>query len=81
MAELLCHSDVLGRVHYPLWRLSVRCRAVVIPGGDATGQDALDGAAVKPFEDLGIHAKSFLSPEGEKVLLCSLHDCLGVFGP
>ena len=30
-----------------------------IPGGEATGQDALDGAAVEPFEDLGTHAKSF----------------------
>ena len=59
----------------------VRCRAVAIPGGDAAGQDALDGAAVEPFEDLGTHAKSFQSPEGEKVLSCPLHDCLGMFGP
>ena len=42
--------------------------AVAIPGGDATGQDALDGAAVKLFEDLGTHAKSFQSPERGKVL-------------
>ena len=34
-------------------------------GIDATGQDALDGAAVEPFEDLRTHAKSFQSPEGE----------------
>ena len=27
--------------------------------------DALDGAAVEPFEDLRTHAKSFQSPEGE----------------
>ena len=27
-------------------------RAVSIPGSDATSQDALDGAAVEPFEDL-----------------------------
>ena len=33
------------------------------------------------FEDLGTHAKSFQSPEGENVLSCPLHDCLGVFGP
>jgi hypothetical protein len=52
-----------------------------IPGGDATGQDALDGTAVEHFEDLGTHVKSFQSPEGEKVLSCPLHDCLGVFGP
>ena len=58
-----------------------RCRAVAIPGGDATSQDALDGAAVEPFEDLGANAKYFQSPEGEKVLSCPLHDCLGVFGP
>ena len=30
----------------------------------ATGQDALDGAAVEPFEDLRNHDKSFQSPEG-----------------
>ena len=53
---------------------------VAIPGGDATGQDALDGAAVEPFEDLGAHAKSFQSPEGENILLCPLHNCLGMFG-
>ena len=29
-----------------------------LPGGDATSQDALDGAAVQLFEDLGTHAKS-----------------------
>ena len=28
-------------------------------------QDALDGAAVEPFEDLRTHVKSFQSPEGE----------------
>ena len=43
------------------------CRqAVAIPGGDAPGQDALDGAAVELFEDLRIHAKSFQFPEGEE---------------
>ena len=44
------------------------CRALrsdAIPGGDATGQDALGGAAVEPFEDLGTHAKSLQAPEGE----------------
>ena len=46
----------------------VRCQAVSIPGGDATGQDALDGAAVEPFEDLGTRAKSFQSPEEENTL-------------
>ena len=58
----------------------VRCQVVAIPGGDATGQDALDGAAVELFEDLGSHAKYFQSPEVEK-LSCPLHNCLGVFGP
>ena len=56
-----------------------RCRAVAIPGDEATGQDAVNGAAVSPFEDLGTHAKSFQSPEREKVLLCPLHDCLGIY--
>ena len=46
--------------------MTVRYQAVAIPGGDATGQDALDGAAVVPFEDLRTHAKSFQSPEGGK---------------
>jgi hypothetical protein len=60
--------------------LTVRCRAVTIPGGDATGQVALDGAAVELSEDLGTHNKSFQSSEGENVLSCSLHEWLGVFG-
>ena len=30
--------------------------AVAIPGSNATSQDALDGAAVEPFEDLRTHA-------------------------
>ena len=61
-----------------LW---VRCRAVAVPGGDANGQDAFDGAAVALFEDLGSHAKCFQSPEGENVSPCLLHNCLDVFGP
>ena len=73
-------SDVLGGTHCPLWTLTVECRAVVIPGGDATGQDALDDAAVDIFEDLWTHAKSSQA-EGEKMLSCPLHDCLGVLGP
>ena len=40
-------------------------RSVAIPGSDATSQDALDAAAVEPFEDLRTHAKSFQSPAGE----------------
>jgi hypothetical protein len=56
-------------------------RSDAIPGGDATGQDALGGAAVELFEDLGTYAKSFQSLEGEKVLSSLLHDYLGVFGP
>ena len=32
------------------------------------------------FEDLGTHAKSFQSPEGEKPLSCP-HNFLGVFRP
>ena len=58
----------------------VRCRAVAIPGGDATGQDALDGAAIELYEDLGTHATSFQSPEEKKVMSCPLQDCRGVFG-
>ena len=59
----------------------VGCQEVAIPGSDATGQDALDGAGVELFEDLGTRAKSFQSPDGEKALLCPRHDFLGVFGP
>ena len=36
----------MGRTPYHVSRLFVRCRAVAIPGGEATGQDGLDGAAV-----------------------------------
>ena len=67
-------SDVLGRKHYLLYYLA-------IGGSDATSQDANDGAAVEPFEDLRTHAKSFQSPEGEYVLSCPLHNCFGVLGP
>ena len=41
-----------------------------MPSSCHTSQDALDGAAVELFKDLGTHAKSFQSPEGEKVLSC-----------
>ena len=54
-------SDVLGHSHYPL----LGGRAVAIPGSDTTSQDALDGAAVEPLEDLKTHDKSFQSLEGE----------------
>ena len=43
--------------------------------GDVTSQDALDGAAVEPNEDLGTHDKSFQSPDREKVVSCPLHYC------
>ena len=36
-------SDVLGRMHYPLY-LAVGCQAVAIPGGDTASQDALNNA-------------------------------------
>ena len=55
----LCHSDILGRTHYPLKCFAVGGQAIDVPGSDATGQDALDVAAVEPFEDLRTHAKSF----------------------
>ena len=47
---------------------SILCSALhleAILGSDATSPDALDGAAVEPFEDLRTHAESFQSPEGE----------------
>ena len=33
------------------------------------------------FEDLETHAKTFQSPEGENMLLCPVHNFLGVFRP
>jgi hypothetical protein len=45
----LCPSDLLGRTHYPLKCLVVGGRAIAVPGSDATGQDALDVAAVETF--------------------------------
>ena len=44
-------------------------------------QEALDVTAVKPFEDLTTHGKYFQPSEGQNVLLCPLHDSLGVLGP
>ena len=44
-------------------------------------QPMVDGAAVELLEDLGTHAKTFHSSEGEMVLLCPLHNFVGVFGP
>jgi hypothetical protein len=55
----LCPSDVLGHTHYLLKCLAVGGRAISVSGSDATGQDALDVAAVEPFEDLRTHAKLF----------------------
>ena len=63
------------------WAVHTTLCSALRPGVDTTRQDALDGAALERFEDLGTHAKYFQSPEGEKVLSCLLHNCLGVFGP
>ena len=52
--------------------------AVAIPDGDTTSQDALDGAAVELFEDLGTHDKSFQSHEGGNALSLTLHECVAV---
>ena len=60
---------------------SLRSDAEQLHTRHTSGQDALDCAAVEPFEDLGTHGKSFQSSEGKKVLSCPLHDCLGMFGP
>ena len=38
---------------------SVGGRAIAVPGSDATSHDAVDVAAVEPFEDLRTHATSF----------------------
>ena len=51
-------SDVLGRAHYPLVPCS-RKPSNCIKGSNATSQNALDVAAVEPFEDLRTYAKSF----------------------
>jgi hypothetical protein len=37
-----------------------------MPSGDAASQNALNGAAVKLFEDLRPHAKSFQPFEGKR---------------
>ena len=41
--------------------LQSNAKAVAVPGSDATSQDALDVAAVEPFEDLRTHANLFSS--------------------
>jgi hypothetical protein len=45
-----------------------RCCAVAIPGGESTGQDALDGAAVELFEDLG--KREVFSPRVLSLVMC-----------
>jgi hypothetical protein len=55
----LSPTDILGHMHYPLYCFAVGGRAIAVPGSDATGQDALDVAAVEPFEDLRTYDKSF----------------------
>ena len=47
----------------------------------AASQDALNGAAVEPFEDLRFPDKFLQPPEGEEVLSCLLHDGVGECGP
>ena len=34
-------------------------RAIAVPGSDATSQDALNVAAVEPFDDIRTHCKYF----------------------
>ena len=46
-------NTVLGRLHHQLEGLAVVDEGIPIPGSDATGQDALDGAAVVFGEDPG----------------------------
>jgi hypothetical protein len=46
-------SDLLGRLHHLLECLAVVDGAIPVPGCDATGQDALDGAAIGFKEDPG----------------------------
>ena len=57
-------SWVAGRLALVMYWAVCTTLSTAIPGRDATGQDALDGAAVELFEDLGTRAKSFQSPEG-----------------
>jgi hypothetical protein len=47
---------------------AVKGGAFTIPSGDAASKDALDGVAVKPFEDLRAYAKYFQPPEGEDMI-------------
>lgn len=43
----LISDAVLGRPHHPLILSTIQGRTVTIPGGDATCQDARDGAAIE----------------------------------
>ena len=54
-------GDVLSR-HYLLNGIAVVDGAVPVPGHDASGQDALDGAAVVFGEDPGWYAKFLQLP-------------------
>ena len=79
--RVLSPSGELGCPHYPLRRLAIKGDAFAIQSSDAAGQDALDGAAVEPFEVLRAHDKSIKPPEGEEALPCPLPDCAGVCEP
>ena len=52
-----CPSNVLSRIHRPLWSLTVQGGAAAIPGRDAASQDTLYGAPVEIAENPGIHVE------------------------
>jgi hypothetical protein len=52
-------SDELGCIYYPLEGLVVVNGAILVPGRDVTGQDALDYAVEVFGEDPGWHADLF----------------------
>ena len=63
------------------WALRTTLCSAIRSDAEQLQYQLLTGAAVEPFEDVGTHAKSFQSLEGEKVLSCPLHDYLGVLRP
>uniref|UniRef100_A0A4W5L2I0 Centrosomal protein 170Ab n=1 Tax=Hucho hucho TaxID=62062 RepID=A0A4W5L2I0_9TELE len=50
-------SDVLGQLHHPLEGLAFIDRAIPVPGCDANGQDALNGAREVPGKNLNTNQR------------------------
>ena len=74
-------DDPLGCLYHSLQAFAVHDSGTAVPHGDATGQDALNNAAVEIPEDLSRHAKLPEPPQKIQPLLSLLHQLCGVHCP